>query len=86
MIAYTLPTRIAFQPVSRSSQTALNPAREEDYRQNQRRSTNRESLGKPIPRPEDIKHWSAPSDDWHATTSSVDLREGGCIRYRMELP
>lgn len=27
--------------------------------------------------PEDIKQWNAASDDWHTTTASVDLREGG---------
>jgi uncharacterized protein YndB with AHSA1/START domain len=27
--------------------------------------------------PEDIKQWNAASDDWHTTSASVDLREGG---------
>jgi uncharacterized protein YndB with AHSA1/START domain len=34
--------------------------------------------------PEDIKQWNAASDDWHTTSASVDLREGGTFRSRME--
>lgn len=34
--------------------------------------------------PEDIKQWNAASDDWHTTTSVVDLREGGRFSSRME--
>ena len=34
--------------------------------------------------PEDIKQWNAASDDWHTTSSSVDLREGGRFSARME--
>ncbi len=34
--------------------------------------------------PEDIVQWNAASDDWHTTTSSVDLRPGGAFSSRME--
>ena len=34
--------------------------------------------------PADIMQWNAASDDWHTTASSVDLREGGAFRARME--
>ena len=34
--------------------------------------------------PEDIKQWNAASEDWHTTTSSVDLRAGGAFSSRME--
>ena len=34
--------------------------------------------------PEDIKQWNAASDDWHTSSSSVDLREGGRFTCRME--
>ncbi len=34
--------------------------------------------------PAEIEQWSAPSDDWHTTKSSVDLREGGQFLSRME--
>lgn len=34
--------------------------------------------------PEDIKQWNAASDDWHTTTSTIDLREGGSFNTRME--
>lgn len=34
--------------------------------------------------PNDIKQWNAASDDWHTTTSSVDLRVGGKFSSRME--
>ena len=34
--------------------------------------------------PEDIKRWNAASDDWHTTSSSLDLREGGKFKSRME--
>src|SRR5690348_4871882 len=34
--------------------------------------------------PEAIKSWNAASDDWHTTSASVDLREGGTFSSRME--
>ncbi len=34
--------------------------------------------------PADIVQWNAASDDWHTTTASVDLREGGTFSSRME--
>lgn len=34
--------------------------------------------------PEDIKQWNAASDDWHTTSSVVDLRVGGRFSSRME--
>jgi uncharacterized protein YndB with AHSA1/START domain len=34
--------------------------------------------------PEDIMGWNAASEDWHTTSSSVDLREGGRFTSRME--
>ncbi|MET0182746.1 MAG: SRPBCC family protein [Caulobacterales bacterium] len=34
--------------------------------------------------PADIKQWNAASDDWHTTSSSVDLRVGGAFSSRME--
>ena len=34
--------------------------------------------------PGDIMQWNAASDDWHTTSSSVDLREGGKFSSRME--
>jgi uncharacterized protein YndB with AHSA1/START domain len=34
--------------------------------------------------PEDIVQWNAASDDWHTTTSTVDLRPGGHFSSRME--
>lgn len=34
--------------------------------------------------PADIVQWNAASDDWHTTTASVDLREGGQFSSRME--
>lgn len=34
--------------------------------------------------PEDIQLWNSPSDDWHTTHSTVDLREGGRFLSRME--
>jgi uncharacterized protein YndB with AHSA1/START domain len=34
--------------------------------------------------PEDIKRWNAASEDWHTTSCSVDLREGGRFSSRME--
>ena len=34
--------------------------------------------------PDDIKRWNAASDDWHTTASSIDLREGGQFKSRME--
>mgnify|MGYP000925219839 CR=1 FL=1 len=34
--------------------------------------------------PEDIVNWNAASDDWHTTSSTVDLRPGGSFSSRME--
>ena len=34
--------------------------------------------------PHDITKWNAASDDWHTTTATVDLREGGAFSSRME--
>lgn len=34
--------------------------------------------------PADIEQWNSPSDDWHTTRSTVDLREGGTFLSRME--
>ena len=34
--------------------------------------------------PEDIIQWNAASDDWHTTSSSVELRVGGIFCSRME--
>ena len=34
--------------------------------------------------PEDIMQWNAPQNDWHTTSSAVDLREGGKFKARME--
>ena len=34
--------------------------------------------------PEDIRAWNSASEDWHTTESTVDLREGGTFRSRME--
>jgi uncharacterized protein YndB with AHSA1/START domain len=34
--------------------------------------------------PEDIIQWNAASADWHTTTATVDLREGGAFSSRME--
>ncbi|NBU23441.1 MAG: ATPase [Actinobacteria bacterium] len=34
--------------------------------------------------PEDIVQWNAASDDWHTTSSIVDLRLGGAFSSRME--
>lgn len=34
--------------------------------------------------PEDIVQWNAASDDWHTTSSRVDLRPGGEFSSRME--
>lgn len=34
--------------------------------------------------PEDIVKWNAASDDWHTTSSTVDLRAGGKFSSRME--
>ena len=34
--------------------------------------------------PEDIMQWNAASDDWHTTSSRVDLRPGGGFSSRME--
>lgn len=34
--------------------------------------------------PKNIVQWNAASDDWHTTTSTVDLRVGGAFSSRME--
>jgi uncharacterized protein YndB with AHSA1/START domain len=34
--------------------------------------------------PADIVKWNTPSPDWHTTSSTVDLREGGAFSSRME--
>ena len=34
--------------------------------------------------PEHIVEWNTASEDWHTTSSSVDLREGGKFSSRME--
>ena len=34
--------------------------------------------------PEDIKAWNTASPEWHTTSASVDLREGGQFSSRME--
>jgi uncharacterized protein YndB with AHSA1/START domain len=34
--------------------------------------------------PADVMKWNAPSDDWHTTKATVDLREGGAFSSRME--
>ncbi len=34
--------------------------------------------------PVDIQRWNTAHDDWHATRSSIDLREGGKFLSRME--
>lgn len=34
--------------------------------------------------PEDIKSWNTASPDWHTTSATVDLREGGQFSSRME--
>lgn len=34
--------------------------------------------------PKDIMQWNAPQNDWHTTSSAVDLREGGKFKARME--
>ena len=34
--------------------------------------------------PADIMKWNAAQEDWHTTSSTVDLREGGTFTSRME--
>jgi uncharacterized protein YndB with AHSA1/START domain len=34
--------------------------------------------------PDDIAQWNTASDDWHTTTATVDLRQGGAFLSRME--
>lgn len=34
--------------------------------------------------PAEIMQWNSASDDWHTTSSTVDLREGGTFTSRME--
>lgn len=34
--------------------------------------------------PEDIVEWNTASDDWHTTSSTVDLKPGGAFSSRME--
>src|SRR6516225_9388997 len=43
-----------------------------------------ETVWKAYTTPEDIQQWNAASDDWHTTSASVDLREGGTFSSRME--
>jgi uncharacterized protein YndB with AHSA1/START domain len=43
-----------------------------------------ETVWKAYITPEDIMQWNAASDDWHTTSASVDLREGGTFSLRME--
>src|SRR6516225_1303503 len=43
-----------------------------------------ETVLKAYTAPEDIKQWNAASEDWHTTSASVDLREGGTFSSRME--
>ncbi len=43
-----------------------------------------ESVWRAYTTPEDIKQWNSASDDWHTTSSSVDLRAGGAFSSRME--
>jgi uncharacterized protein YndB with AHSA1/START domain len=43
-----------------------------------------ESVWKAWNTPEDIMQWNAASEDWHTTSSSVNLREGGRFMSRME--
>lgn len=43
-----------------------------------------ESVWKSWNDPEEIKAWNSAQEDWHTTESSVDLREGGTFRSRME--
>lgn len=33
---------------------------------------------------DDIKQWNTPSDDWHTTAATSDLRVGGAFSSRME--
>lgn len=32
---------------------------------------------------DDIKHWNAPSEEWHTSLAEMDLRAGGRFLYRM---
>ena len=34
--------------------------------------------------PDDIKQWNTPSEGWHTTSSTSDLRVGGAFSSRME--
>lgn len=43
-----------------------------------------EQVWKAYTTPEDIVAWNAASEDWHTTSASVDLREGGSFNSRME--
>ncbi|MEZ5922773.1 MAG: SRPBCC family protein [Hyphomicrobiaceae bacterium] len=43
-----------------------------------------EAVWKAYTTPADIMKWNAASDDWHTTSASVDLREGGDFSSRME--
>lgn len=43
-----------------------------------------ETVWKAYTTPEDIVQWNAASDDWHTTSSRVDLRAGGEFSSRME--
>ncbi len=46
--------------------------------------SNIESVWEAWNSPEDIKKWNSASNDWHTTSSQVDLREGGKFLSRME--
>lgn len=43
-----------------------------------------EAVWKAYTTPADIEQWNAASSDWHTTSASVDLREGGVFSSRME--
>jgi uncharacterized protein YndB with AHSA1/START domain len=47
-------------------------------------SSDLETVWRAFNDPEAIKKWNAASDDWHTTSSTVDLREGGKFSSRME--
>ena len=43
-----------------------------------------EAVWKAYTTPADLEQWNAASSDWHTTSASVDLREGGVCCSRME--
>src|SRR5690625_6228573 len=43
-----------------------------------------EEVGQAYVTPDDIMQWNTASDDWHTTSSRVDLRPGGEFSSRME--